>query len=944
MAVTKQQIDDLTSAIKTLTENINDLGNSVGGPNGKGGGFNGKGGGFNGKGSRIYPDTDWDAILGKNDEDIAKLNNFNPTNKGEKKYKEWATEKLKNERKENEERKNSGIGMSKNDIKIANAEHKAASLGKFNAIVNAIQGIVDIGFAWAQRDLEVSIAKTDYNAKISELSLERQTAIMNVGVKNLVGGFSKPASELAYANVESAQEMAKTSAITRQQEKIAAKRRDVATDKATAKAVGTTIAAAAGIGAALGSIIPGIGTAVGAAIGGLVGLVGHIFSKSAELDIQEKEAQIKINEEVSKQYQQTVDKFKEYAKSFQDFHKEVSDYVLKVDETARKFGVTIGYTSDTFSKSVTNIANAKVNGDKTLVGLFGEEATKLTEYLGNYMETSGRQVNFSSEDYGNVMGTARLFGMSGSESAQLYGSMNIFNASISSASDSMGTIYQQITKMGLSSKKFGKDLVQNLKLAEKYNFRGGVDNMMKITKWAMQTRFNLNSAANFSSQLQDATLSEALEKSAKLQVLGGSAAMNADPFGMLYDAWNDTGDMAKRMSRMFKGLTGRFDKKTGDVNFGIETSKMIAETAKALGMDPAEARNMLRQQVHQKEIDKVLSGMNEEDRLAIGNRATWDAKNQRWVVTDIHNQTHDITEYANGQADINEIRSLETDKAILDVVTESLSVQEKQLNAMTGNKTGMAEEKRGKVLETTNKEADLVEKTYKENWGQMSKAFDMVNQNTLATFEQSMALTETIANNIGTLALILNGFLNETIENTKNFTSSDFMVRSYKFSVGDLYAHLNNKIIKNTDFMEEMKMSENSRKNNGVINNDGYGYTKGGVISGATNVKSINDGAVNVKTNNRDQYLAAMPNGPIDKILQQLIPGLQALLDNKNSNNGNNTLTLNGRIELSQDGSTVNLVEMLKNDPSSANKLITLLTKMVETNKSGKPTYSYKMF
>lgn len=43
-------------------------------------------------------------------------------------------------------------------------------------------------------------------------------------------------------------------------------------------------------------------------------------------------------------------------------------------------------------------------------------------------------------------------------------------------------------------------------------------------------------------------------------------------------------------------------------------------------------------------------------------------------------------------------------------------------------------------------------------------------------------------------------------------------------------------------------------------------------------------------------------------------------------------------------GSTLNLVEMLKNDPAAATKFITLLTKMVETNSNGKPSYSYKMF
>jgi hypothetical protein len=75
-----------------------------------------------------------------------------------------------------------------------------------------------------------------------------------------------------------------------------------------------------------------------------------------------------------------------------------------------------------------------------------------------------------------------------------------------------------------------------------------------------------------------------------------------------------------------------------------------------------------------------------------------------------------------------------------------------------------------------------------------------------------------------------------------------------------------------------------------------------------------------------------------------LIPGLQALLKGQNGNSGSNTLTLNGRIELSQDGSVVNLVEMIKDNPSASAKLITLLTKMMETNSNGKPTYSYKMF
>lgn len=157
-----------------------------------------------------------------------------------------------------------------------------------------------------------------------------------------------------------------------------------------------------------------------------------------------------------------------------------------------------------------------------------------------------------------------------------------------------------------------------------------------------------------------------------------------------------------------------------------------------------------------------------------------------------------------------------------------------------------------------------------------------------------------------------------------------------------------NEAYKNKDFGRAMAL-ENARNADASVMTgvhvgpgmhfDGYGFTNGGMITGASNVKSINDGGINVRTAYKDQYLAAMPNGPIDKILQQLIPGLQALLlnDNRNSNSNSANINVNGKLELSQDGSTLNLVELIKNNPAMGPQFIYALMKAL-----GKPVYNTK--
>lgn len=860
-------------------------------------------------------------------------------------------------------------GISDNDIKKDRLNRTASIV---NGITKIGTELINMYAGYAEYQMALTRANLEYRSKIEQLHLEKDSKVIAQGMKSITFGFSKNANELAYDATTSSYDLAQTNIRTAQEMKIAGKTltKDIASAKAEMwtgmLSSGTTI-----LGTAIGMAIAG---PVGAAVGGMFGAIGgfftNAFQKLAGVDIKRMELAIKQAELVSNLMQQYTEKFAQTVKPWDDLYKATTDFVLKLDDAGKRFGVTIGFTGDKFSNNLIDMAQAQIVGASNLAQIFGKEAEKIPEYMDNFMSSSMRNVMLSAQDLGNIMGTAKIFGMSGAESANLYGSMNVFNTSVSSASDTMGVMYHQITRMGLSSKKFGKDLVDNLKLAQKYNFRGGVDNMMKLTKWAQQTRFNLNSAASFSDKIMNGSLSEALETSAKLQVLGGNAAMYSDPLGMLYDSGVDVGSMAERMHKMFGDITGTFNSRTGETEFSWYENKMLMERAKALGMDPAEVKNMIRQSQKQGAIDKVIGNrLSEEDRTAIGNRATYNKNTGNWEVVDIKGKTHDINEYINGEADIDELLPADTQESILKVAQESLSHQEKLDNAVTDINTKLGGEKKNDIFTTVDNERQTLTNFYNNNWNNILGGWNAAREHSENMFKANIHLMGKTAEDLTLIKNIYEGFekqITEIVDDKKMFQQLKDGAAQFKKGTEALQKWVEGLIKEKeappkpkSDFEYNMdKASEHASQgdyftaavycqaaNVTSLQKDGVGQTNGGIITSASNIKSINDGSVNVKTDRQDQYLAAMPNGPIDKILQQLIPGLQALLRNNDksttySANGVN-INVNGQIMLTQDGTTINLVDVMRNNPAMAMKFVKVLARASEVNDNGRPIHNY---
>lgn len=918
-----------------------------------------------------------------------------------------AAQKLKELAEEKERIENGGI--SKGDLKRYRQQKLVKTVG---AIAEIGKGIVDIIVAIGNKNIEITRANYEKNTKIIQANLEVQSKLFAQGMKNIVGGFQKNSNDLSFDMTKSSYDLVQSYAKSSMDVQIAQKTYQKDVKAANVKATGAIIGAGAAIGAAVGSIIPGIGTAAGAIVGGIIGAIGGLFASSytkiSELDIKRKELDIQLDEKIKGVMDQSLSSFHQITDSWDNLYKETSDFVLKFNAVSKRFSATIGFTNEKLADTIMSLSQVTVGRNKSLVQIFGDEIEKIPEYMDSYISSSGRAVGLSAKDSGNIMATGRLFGMSGQESSQLYGSMNIFNTSISSASDSMSVMYHQITRMGLSTKKFGKDLVQNLKLAQKYNFKGGVDNMMKLTKWAQQTRFNLNSAASFADSILDSTLSDALEKSAKLQVLGGAAAIYSDPLGMLYDAGANVGDLARRQAAMFSDISGTFNAKTGETEFSWYENKMIRERAKAAGLNVEDVFNQIRQTNKQGVIDKLLDGMDEEDRIAIGNRATYNKKKGRWEVTDIRGETHDIQDYKNNKANIEDLLPKDTQESMLVVAEKSLAKLEEINNQLKENQTKLGIENKSKIFETINYEANKLKEYYNNYWNDINQGFNMAREHSKNMFDLNMSLMKntiihsevlrdayegfemTMANTISTFT-DYNSFFRKALyefgltgaEGMNQFIKSEITGKSDEYLLWTLQHQTNFRSNRNridfTDFNDVFNNTPNAQAHTDAMLNDiirsgitlqndypdfntyqtiygeaawdkynkavqkyneahpvdvshGLGYRYNGSVEDGI---ISNNGAVRIRTNKTDQYLAAMPDGPIDKILNQLIPGLQALL-NGNGGSGDVNLNLNGRLELSQDGSSVNLVDIIKNNPSATTQLVALLAKAAEVNKNGR--------
>ena len=396
-----------------------------------------------------------------------------------------------------------------------------------------------------------------------------------------------------------------------------------------------------GLGAVSGiaGLFGPLGSAIGGLVTGMAQTTTKILEANSEMQLKRLEKIYEIAEKevelINEAKKSAVDSAQETITKILDLSKSIENLSLKTDEAAKRMANIIGMPGgnvETFEKYIFDTAKKLTFIDSTgKTTYLNKTPEDMLNIQSQYIEQSTRNGEMSRNDFiktfqlGEVLGDTNL-------AATLLGDMDYFNKSIATGTDLIFDMFKEANKAGVSNRKFAKDLQQNLKLAQKYTFKDGVEGMMKMSIWAQKTRFNMQNLENIVDSIQDGGLEGVITKSAKLQVLGGNMAMGADPLAMMYEAWADPEALAKRFTDMTKGV-GYFNSKTGEVDIVGPDAMRLKEYAAAAGIDYKDARAQIVQRIKGEQIDKQLRAKyTDEQKAMIYNKAKLN-KNGEWTVT-----------------------------------------------------------------------------------------------------------------------------------------------------------------------------------------------------------------------------------------------------------------------------------------------------------------------
>lgn len=411
---------------------------------------------------------------------------------------------------------------------------------------------------------------------------------------------------------------------------------------------------------------------------------------------------------------------------------QLSEYVKKTDEYIKKqdkavHGLQIDYG---MSAGQTDKLEDRLFGLGEKLAKFNTTIDDALKFQTNFATSSGRNINFTNGEYEQNAAVGRLVG--NDDLANFAAQANLFNTSVSDAADIMYDTYKDLSRMGLSQKKVIKDSLANMKMMQRYNFKGGTKEFMELAKWAENARFNLGSLGGAMDKVQEGGIEGVINQSAGLQVLSGPFAIGSDPLGMFYDSF-DPDSYAKRIQSMFSQF-GRFNEDTGTTTFSRPEQMLMQTAAKQLGISKEDAMNMARG-ARQKDVVKRQMGgstLNADDQDAIANRAQFDQETGKWYVNTL-----------SGRMNVADVKATDLD------------------NILSGNK----EEDAAKYAQSTLSIQEQIEATTKEI---DAKLGDLTLDNFRAiSKEQIDATLKAYSKNSGELKSFISTFRQDAINNQK---------------------------------------------------------------------------------------------------------------------------------------------------------------------------------
>lgn len=301
------------------------------------------------------------------------------------------------------------------------------------------------------------------------------------------------------------------------------------------------------------------------------------------------------------------------------------DYWLDQQKAVKMAGLNMGV----LSKQAGAFRETLYKSSLTTLEL-GVDTKQLADMQAQYSEGVGRSVQLNEENLKAMAELAKGTILGADGAARLAADMENFNLSVTSSRDIVENMLNDAHKMGVNGAKATKELEKNLKLANKYHFKGGIEGLGKMVNIASKFKIEMGQIADFADKVFD--IEGATEMAAQLQVLGGGWSKLGDPFSLMFKARNDIEGLTKDIIAA-TDVTGQFNKTTGEFEISALELSRLREVAKATGMD----FNMLSESAKSVAKNSMVKGQitgffDDEDKEFIATLAQYDKSKKAYVL------------------------------------------------------------------------------------------------------------------------------------------------------------------------------------------------------------------------------------------------------------------------------------------------------------------------
>jgi hypothetical protein len=232
-----------------------------------------------------------------------------------------------------------------------------------------------------------------------------------------------------------------------------------------------------------------------------------------------------------------------------------------------------GKNADALRTSIENTA-ATTNS-------WGMGVKELSKLQSSFSEELGRTAMMGNEGLEAVSALAAATSLGVEGAGKLTAEMDNQGLSAKRTADFMEQTMNDSAKMGINASKVVKNIQNNMKMLNKYNFKGGVKGLAKMAQTTSKLGVDMNFVSGMADKLFD--IEGAVDMSAQLQVMGGAWSELADPFKLMYMARNDMEGLTEAIGQA-AASSAHFNKETGEFEISSLEMHRLRKIAEQTGV------------------------------------------------------------------------------------------------------------------------------------------------------------------------------------------------------------------------------------------------------------------------------------------------------------------------------------------------------------------------